>query len=187
MWPDLIQKEKEGGLDVIQTYVFWNGHEPQPCQYYFEDRYDLVKFIKLIKKAGLYAHLRVGCYGKIHKAFHVLYRITTNEGVLALWKGASPTVVREMALNMGMHASYDQSVEFLDHITLLTLNEFATYFLLQKCIFENPQLSTFGSEAKLEEVRNIVQQLLRWAWKHNKNLQEQAAQQEHRLQYRKGC
>lgn len=30
MWPDLIQKAKEGGLDVIQTYVFWNGHEPSP-------------------------------------------------------------------------------------------------------------------------------------------------------------
>jgi hypothetical protein len=30
MWPDLIQKAKEGGLDVIQTYVFWNGHEPLP-------------------------------------------------------------------------------------------------------------------------------------------------------------
>lgn len=28
MWPDLIAKAKEGGLDVIQTYVFWNGHEP---------------------------------------------------------------------------------------------------------------------------------------------------------------
>ena len=30
MWPDLIQKAKDGGLDVIQTYVFWNGHEPTP-------------------------------------------------------------------------------------------------------------------------------------------------------------
>lgn len=30
MWPDLIKKAKEGGLDVIQTYVFWNGHEPSP-------------------------------------------------------------------------------------------------------------------------------------------------------------
>uniref|UniRef100_A0A803MDG3 beta-galactosidase n=1 Tax=Chenopodium quinoa TaxID=63459 RepID=A0A803MDG3_CHEQI len=30
MWPDLIQKAKENGLDVIQTYVFWNGHEPSP-------------------------------------------------------------------------------------------------------------------------------------------------------------
>lgn len=30
MWPGLIQKAKDGGLDVIQTYVFWNGHEPYP-------------------------------------------------------------------------------------------------------------------------------------------------------------
>ncbi len=45
-------------------------------------------------------------------AFHALTRITKDEGVLALWKGAGPTVVRAMALNMGMLASYDQSVEF---------------------------------------------------------------------------
>ncbi|KAE9465971.1 hypothetical protein C3L33_02140, partial [Rhododendron williamsianum] len=44
--------------------------------------------------------------------FHALYRIIADEGVLALWKGAGPTVVRAMALNMGMLASYDQSVEF---------------------------------------------------------------------------
>ncbi|XP_047317003.1 beta-galactosidase-like [Impatiens glandulifera] len=62
MWPDLIHKAKEGGIDVIQTYVFWNGHEPQQDNYYFEERYDLVKFIKLIKEAGLYAHLRIGPY-----------------------------------------------------------------------------------------------------------------------------
>ncbi|XAR67166.1 Beta-galactosidase [Bertholletia excelsa] len=62
MWPDLIQKAKDGGLDVIQTYVFWNGHEPSPGQYYFEGRYDLVKFIKLVQQAGLYVHLRIGPY-----------------------------------------------------------------------------------------------------------------------------
>ncbi|XP_020585039.1 beta-galactosidase-like isoform X2 [Phalaenopsis equestris] len=62
MWPDLIQKAKNGGLDVIQTYVFWNGHEPSPGQYYFGERYDLVRFIKLVKQAGLYVHLRIGPY-----------------------------------------------------------------------------------------------------------------------------
>ncbi|XP_012450971.1 beta-galactosidase [Gossypium raimondii] len=62
MWPDLIAKAKEGGLDVIQTYVFWNGHEPSPGNYYFEDRYDLVRFIKLVQQAGLYVHLRIGPY-----------------------------------------------------------------------------------------------------------------------------
>lgn len=29
MWPDLIQKAKNGGLDAIETYIFWDLHEPQ--------------------------------------------------------------------------------------------------------------------------------------------------------------
>ncbi|KAL3840818.1 hypothetical protein ACJIZ3_025409 [Penstemon smallii] len=62
MWPDIIRKAKKGGLDVIQTYVFWNGHEPEQGKYYFEGRYDLVKFIKLIQHEGLYVHLRIGPY-----------------------------------------------------------------------------------------------------------------------------
>lgn len=32
VWPDLIKKCKEGGLDVIETYVFWNYHEPERGQ-----------------------------------------------------------------------------------------------------------------------------------------------------------
>ncbi|XP_054805013.1 beta-galactosidase 9 isoform X1 [Prosopis cineraria] len=62
MWPDLIAKSKEGGADVIQTYVFWNGHEPVRGKYNFEGRYDLVKFVKLVGSSGLYLHLRVGPY-----------------------------------------------------------------------------------------------------------------------------
>ncbi|KAF2312353.1 hypothetical protein GH714_034335 [Hevea brasiliensis] len=62
MWEDLIQKAKDGGVDVVETYVFWNVHEPTPGNYNFEGRYDLVRFIKTIQKAGLYAHLRIGPY-----------------------------------------------------------------------------------------------------------------------------
>ena len=40
----------------------------------------------------------------------------------------------------------------------------------------NPQLSSFGSELELNDVRETIQQLLRWGWKYNKNLEEQAAQ-----------
>lgn len=29
MWPKLINLAKEGGLEVVQTYVFWDGHERQ--------------------------------------------------------------------------------------------------------------------------------------------------------------
>ncbi|MCD9645779.1 Beta-galactosidase 6 [Datura stramonium] len=38
MWASLISKAKEGGIDVIETYVFWNLHEPQPGQ--IENEYE---------------------------------------------------------------------------------------------------------------------------------------------------
>uniref|UniRef100_A0ACD5T929 Uncharacterized protein n=1 Tax=Avena sativa TaxID=4498 RepID=A0ACD5T929_AVESA len=60
MWPKLIAKARRGGLDVIQTYVFWNVHEPVQGQYNFEGRYDIVKFIREIQAQGLYVSLRIG-------------------------------------------------------------------------------------------------------------------------------
>ncbi|GKV18602.1 hypothetical protein SLEP1_g28961 [Rubroshorea leprosula] len=62
VWPELIQKSTEGGLDVIETYVFWNYHEPVRRQYYFEGRFDLVKSVKTVQEAGLFVHLRIGPY-----------------------------------------------------------------------------------------------------------------------------
>ncbi|KAL5845170.1 hypothetical protein ACOSQ4_011128 [Xanthoceras sorbifolium] len=62
MWEDLIQKSKDGGLDVIDTYVFWNAHEPSPGNYNFEGRNNLVRFIKTVQRVGLYVHLRIGPY-----------------------------------------------------------------------------------------------------------------------------
>ncbi|KAF2297306.1 hypothetical protein GH714_021017 [Hevea brasiliensis] len=60
MWSSLIAKAKEGGLDVIDTYVFWNLHEPQPGQYDFSGRRDIVRFIKEVQAQGLYVCLRIG-------------------------------------------------------------------------------------------------------------------------------
>ncbi|XP_010446366.1 PREDICTED: beta-galactosidase 14-like [Camelina sativa] len=60
MWPSIIDKAKAGGLNTIQTYVFWNVHEPEQGKYDFSGRFDLVKFIKLIHEKGLYVTLRLG-------------------------------------------------------------------------------------------------------------------------------
>ncbi|AES72931.1 beta-galactosidase [Medicago truncatula] len=60
MWPALIQTAKEGGIDVIETYVFWNGHELSPGNYYFGGRFDLVQFAKVVQDAGMYLILRIG-------------------------------------------------------------------------------------------------------------------------------
>ncbi|XAR73229.1 Beta-galactosidase [Bertholletia excelsa] len=50
MWPDIIHKAKDRDLDHF------------PGQYYFEGRFDLVPFIKLVQQADLYVHLRIGPY-----------------------------------------------------------------------------------------------------------------------------
>ncbi|KAF3518153.1 hypothetical protein DY000_02061752 [Brassica cretica] len=62
MWPDLIKKGKEGGLDAIETYVFWNAHEPTRRQYDFSGKLDLIRFLKTIQDEGLYGVLRIGPY-----------------------------------------------------------------------------------------------------------------------------
>ncbi|KAM1959569.1 hypothetical protein ACFX15_004827 [Malus domestica] len=37
VWPEIIKKAKEGGIDVIETYVFWNYHEPVKGQVYISN------------------------------------------------------------------------------------------------------------------------------------------------------
>lgn len=46
--------------------------------------------------------------------FDAFGRIVKEEGLLSCWKGASPTVVRAMSLNLGMLVSYDESKERLE-------------------------------------------------------------------------
>ncbi|KAI3672692.1 hypothetical protein L6452_38789 [Arctium lappa] len=69
-------------------------------------------------------------------AFHALYRISVDEGVLAIWNGVGPTVVRAMSLNMRMLVSYDQSVEFFKNnlsfdegATILGASLYGGYFV----------------------------------------------------------
>ncbi|RYR73891.1 hypothetical protein Ahy_A02g008456 [Arachis hypogaea] len=55
IWPELIQKVKEGGLDVIQTYVFWNGHEPSPGKFNIFAEFE----IELLGSEGIVVALEV--------------------------------------------------------------------------------------------------------------------------------
>ncbi|TPX36009.1 hypothetical protein SmJEL517_g01784 [Synchytrium microbalum] len=48
---------------------------------------------------------------------NALTRITREEGILALWNGAGPTVVRAMALNLGMLATFSEAKVQLEKIT----------------------------------------------------------------------
>ncbi|KAK7358785.1 hypothetical protein VNO77_00724 [Canavalia gladiata] len=114
MWPKLIAKAKEGGVDVIQTYVFWNLHEPRPGQYDFSGRYDLVRFIKEIQAQELYVCLRIGPYIEsewtyggfpfwLHDIPDIVYR-TYNEP-FKLYMQNFTTKIVNMMQSEGLYAS----------------------------------------------------------------------------------
>lgn len=44
MWPGLVQKAKEGGVNTIESYVFWNGHELSPGKVSFKLLWSIVDF-----------------------------------------------------------------------------------------------------------------------------------------------
>ncbi|XP_074580916.1 beta-galactosidase 11-like [Curcuma longa] len=62
MWPRLIAEAKHGGLNTVETYVFWNIHEPVEGKYDFQGNFDLVGFIKSVQKQGMFVILRMGPY-----------------------------------------------------------------------------------------------------------------------------
>lgn len=62
MWPLLLERSREAGLNTIETYVFWNLHERQRGIYDFSDRLDLLHFCQLARDAGLNMILRIGPY-----------------------------------------------------------------------------------------------------------------------------
>ena len=48
-----------------------------------------------------------------NNVFNAFSRIIKEEGVTSMWKGAMPTVMRAIALNIAMLVSYDQAKEML--------------------------------------------------------------------------
>ena len=62
MWPILMNAARDDGINMIEIYVFWNGHEPVEGQFDWSDRYNLTLFLDAIAMAGLFANLRIGPY-----------------------------------------------------------------------------------------------------------------------------
>ncbi len=61
-WRDIIRKSKKAGLNCVETYVFWEGHEPQEGEYIFSGRYNLPRFLEICQSEGMYVILRIGPY-----------------------------------------------------------------------------------------------------------------------------
>lgn len=57
-WYKTLYNLKAMGCNTVETYVPWNLHQPQPDQFNFSKRADLVKFLQTAKDLGLYVILR---------------------------------------------------------------------------------------------------------------------------------
>ncbi|HTS19559.1 MAG TPA: beta-galactosidase [Verrucomicrobiae bacterium] len=62
MWPALLDRSVECGLNCIAAYVFWNVHEPERDVYDFSGERDLRYFLRLCAERGLHVILRCGPY-----------------------------------------------------------------------------------------------------------------------------
>lgn len=59
-WEENLQKMKDGGIDIVASYVFWIHHEEQKGEFVFSGNRDIRRFIELCHKTGLEFCLRIG-------------------------------------------------------------------------------------------------------------------------------
>jgi len=61
-WLDHLQKARALSLNTVETYVFWNSHEPHPGAFDFDGNLDLAAYVRLAQQQGLNVILRPGPY-----------------------------------------------------------------------------------------------------------------------------
>lgn len=59
-WEEELRKMKDGGIDVVSSYVFWNHHEAVEGQFDFSGNRDIRRFIDTCEKVGMPFYLRIG-------------------------------------------------------------------------------------------------------------------------------
>ncbi|BCM94212.1 beta-galactosidase [Abditibacteriota bacterium] len=62
LWHDRLLKLKRAGFNTVETYAFWNYHEPKEGQFDFSGEKDFGAFLQAAQDVGLYAIVRVGPY-----------------------------------------------------------------------------------------------------------------------------
>ena len=62
MWRDRMLRIKRAGYNALQTYCFWNFHEPREGEFNFTDDHDFDAYLKMAHSLGLYVVVRMGPY-----------------------------------------------------------------------------------------------------------------------------
>lgn len=61
-WEDRLRKLKACGFNTVETYTCWNLHERREGEFDFSGMLDIVAYIRIAQKLGLYVILRPGPY-----------------------------------------------------------------------------------------------------------------------------
>ncbi|MGI4787273.1 MAG: beta-galactosidase [Janthinobacterium lividum] len=61
-WRERLLRIKRAGYNTVQTYAFWNYHEPREGQFEFTGEKDLNAYLQTIHSLGMYAIVRMGPY-----------------------------------------------------------------------------------------------------------------------------
>ena len=59
-WKETLQKMKDGGIEVVASYVFWIHHEEEKGRFDFQGNRDIRRFIELCHETDLDFCLRIG-------------------------------------------------------------------------------------------------------------------------------
>ena len=62
LWPQLMRRSRDAGLNAVETITFWGVHEPERGRYDFSGRLDLRLWCRLAQDHGLGVILRPGPY-----------------------------------------------------------------------------------------------------------------------------
>ena len=62
LWRDRLLRLKRAGFNTVETYAFWNFHEPRENEWDFTGDKDIGAFLATAQELGLYAIVRVGPY-----------------------------------------------------------------------------------------------------------------------------
>ncbi len=105
-WPTIIEMAKKNGINMIETYVFWDVHEPNPGEFYFPDdgsSSDLIAFLKECQKQDMYVNVRFGpyvCaewnYGNYESSYSKEFVGFTSVFVIAFPSGGFPAWLRKI-------------------------------------------------------------------------------------------
>ena len=61
-WEDRLLKLKACGFNTVETYIAWNAHQPTENEFVYDDMLDIVEFLRIAQRLGLYAIVRPGPY-----------------------------------------------------------------------------------------------------------------------------